>query len=136
LRKFLDVTKGFRTWSALARVSALIAAFAFPSSGLAQQALHPQKEGVVQPFHNSDIPKWMTLDMELRGRTEEQTSLGYVSGKDRLYELTRVWGGMTVVPTNWLTVLCAVHGSARARAPAAGYGGEYARQLRSEAGLP
>jgi hypothetical protein len=46
----------------------------------------------------------MTLDMEVRGRTEEQTSLGYVSGKDRLYELTRVWGGMTVVPTNWLTI--------------------------------
>jgi len=45
----------------------------------------------------------MTYDMELRGRTEEQTSLGYVSGKDRLYELTRVWGGMTAVPTNWLT---------------------------------
>ena len=46
----------------------------------------------------------MTLDMELRGRTEEQTSLGYVSGKDRLYELTRAWGGMTAVPTNWLTI--------------------------------
>jgi len=59
--------------------------------------------GVVQPMHNSDIPSWLTLDMELRGRTEDQTSLGYVSGKDRLYELTRVWGGMTVVPTNWLT---------------------------------
>jgi len=44
------------------------------------------------------------MDFELRGRTEEQTSLGYVSGKDRLYELTRVWGGMTVVPTKWLTV--------------------------------
>ncbi len=55
------------------------------------------------PLHNSDVPHWMTLDMELRGRTEEQTSLGYVSGKDRLYELTRVWGGMTVVPANWLT---------------------------------
>src|ERR1700719_3908353 len=60
--------------------------------------------GAVQPFHLSDIPSWMTLDMEVRGRTEEQTSLGYVSGKDRLYELTRVWGGMTVVPTNWLTI--------------------------------
>jgi hypothetical protein len=74
------------------------------SSGLAQQALYPLKEGIVQPFHNSDIPSWMMLDMELRGRTEEQTSLGYVSGKDRLYELTRVWGGMTVVPTNWVTL--------------------------------
>jgi Alginate export len=81
----------------------MVAVLAFPSSGWAQQALYPLKEGIVQPLHNSDIPSWMTLDMELRGRTEEQTSLGYVSGKDRLYELTRVWGGMTVVPTNWVT---------------------------------
>jgi hypothetical protein len=103
LRKFVDVTKAFRLWSALARVSAMVAVLAFASSGRAQQALYPLKEGIVQPLHSSDIPSWMTLDMELRGRTEEQTSLGYVSGKDRLYELTRVWGGMTVVPTNWLT---------------------------------
>lgn len=81
----------------------MAAVFAFAASGRAQQALYPLKEGIVQPFHINEIPKWMTLDMELRGRTEEQTSLGYVSGKDRLYELTRVWGAMTVVPTNWLT---------------------------------
>jgi hypothetical protein len=87
----------------MARVSAMVAVITFASSGRAQQALYPLKEGIVQPFHSRDIPSWMTLDMELRGRTEEQTSLGYVSGKDRLYELTRVWGGMTVVPTNWLT---------------------------------
>jgi hypothetical protein len=103
LRKFADVPKALRLWSALTRVSAIVAVFTFASSGSAQQALYPLKEGIVQPLHNSDVPSWMTLDMELRGRTEEQTSLGYVSGKDRLYELTRVWGGMTVVPTNWLT---------------------------------
>jgi hypothetical protein len=103
MRKSVDVAKAFRLWSALAGISAIVAAFAFPSSGSAQQALYPLKEGIVQPFHNTDIPRWMTFDMELRGRTEEQTSLGYVSGKDRLYDLTRVWGSMTVVPTNWLT---------------------------------
>src|ERR1700735_1121728 len=81
----------------------MVAVLMFASSGRAQQALYPQKEGIVQPFHTSDVPSWMTLDMDLRGRTEEQTSLGYVSGKDRLYELTRVWGGVTAVPTNWLT---------------------------------
>jgi hypothetical protein len=69
----------------------------------AQREIYPQKEGVQQQLHFNEIPKWMTLDMELRGRTEEQTSLGYVSGKDRLYELTRVWGGLTVRPTDWLT---------------------------------
>ena len=87
-----------------APVAATVALCALSFPGLAQQALYPQKEGIVQPFHNNDIPRWMTMDFELRGRTEEQTSLGYVSGKDRLYELTRVWGGMTVVPTKWLTV--------------------------------
>ena len=103
MRKLVDVTKAFRLWSALARVLATVGLFAFASSVLAQQALYPQKEGIVQPLRSSENPR-MTLDMELRGRTEEQTSLGFVSGKDRLYELTRVWGGMTVVPTNWLTV--------------------------------
>jgi hypothetical protein len=103
LRKFVDATKVFRLWSGLARVAAMVVVLVFASSGFAQQALYPLKEGILQPFHSSDIPSWMKLDMELRGRTEEQTSLGYVSGKDRLYELTRVWGGMTVVPTNWLT---------------------------------
>jgi hypothetical protein len=72
-------------------------------SAFGQREMYPQKEGVSQRFQFDEIPKWMTLDMELRGRTEEQTSLGYVSGKDRLYELTRVWGGLTVRPTDWLT---------------------------------
>jgi Alginate export len=84
----------------------LMTVFAFAvlvPAAFAQREIYPQKEGVQQTFHFKEIPKWMTLDMELRGRTEEQTSLGYVSGKDRLYELTRVWGGLTVRPTDWLT---------------------------------
>jgi len=81
----------------------MVAVVMFASSAGAQQALYPLKEGIVQPLHSSEIPTRVTLDFEVRGRTEEQTSLGYVSGKDRLYELTRVWGGMKVVPTNWLT---------------------------------
>ena len=103
MRKLAEVTKVFRLWSVLVPAAAVIAVFASAPSGWAQQALYPLKEGTLQPFHSSDIPRWMTLDMEVRGRTEEQTSLGYVSGKDRLYELTRVWGGVRVVPTDWLT---------------------------------
>jgi Alginate export len=103
MRVFIDVAKAFGLWSASARASAMVGLFVFASSGWAQQALYPLKEGIVQPFHSRENPRF-TLDMELRGRTEEQTSLGYVTGKDRLYELTRVWGGMTVVPTNWLTI--------------------------------
>ena len=103
MRKSVAVTNVSRFRSALARISAIVAAFAFASSGYAQQALYPLKEGIVQPLNVSEIPSRMTFDFEVRGRTEEQTSLGYISGKDRLYELTRVWGGMRVVPTNWLT---------------------------------
>jgi hypothetical protein len=84
-------------------LAAVVAIAVLVPSAFAQRELYPQKEGIQQPFHFDEIPKWMTLDMELRGRTEEQTSLGYVSGKDRLYELTRVWGGLTVRPTDWLT---------------------------------
>ena len=80
LRRFVGITKAFRLWSALAWVSAMVVVFIHASSALAQQALYPLKEGIVQPVHNSDIPSWLTLDMELRGRTEEQTSLGYVPG--------------------------------------------------------
>src|ERR1700722_9408867 len=102
MHRSVDLAKAFHRWSALAWASAIFAVFAFPCSGLAQQALYPLKEGIVQPLHSIENPRF-TLDMELRARTEEQTSLGYVSGKDRMYELTRVWGGMTAVPTNWLT---------------------------------
>jgi hypothetical protein len=87
----------------LARVSALAAFFSFACSGVAQQTLYPLKEGVPQPIRLQEMPSWITLDMELRGRTEEQTSLTEIQNKDRFYELTRVWGGVTVVPTNWLT---------------------------------
>jgi hypothetical protein len=44
----------------------------------------------------------MTLDMELRGRTEGQTAINYISGNGHAYELTRVRGGLTVRPTSWL----------------------------------
>ena len=69
----------------------MVAIFSLPSTGAAQQALYPLKEGIFQPLNASEIPSRVTLDFEVRGRTEDQTSLGYVSGKDRLYELTRVW---------------------------------------------
>jgi hypothetical protein len=101
--KSLNLSEPYRLCSFLARITTMVAVLGCASSALAQQALYPLKEGVVQPLHDKDVPNWMTFEMELRGRTEEQTALGYVSGKDRLYELTRVWGSMTVVPTNWLT---------------------------------
>jgi hypothetical protein len=65
--------------------------------------MYPQKEGQTQLFEWDKLPSWMTLDMELRSRLEDQTALDYVPGKGRLYDLTRVHGGLTVRPTEWLT---------------------------------
>jgi Alginate export len=68
-----------------------------------QYVEYPQLLGKVQPLQLSGVPKWATLDMQLRARTESQSSDAYVSGNEQLYELTRVWGGLEVRPTRWLT---------------------------------
>jgi hypothetical protein len=108
LRESVNVGKTHRLRTVLARISAIVAVLMFSSAGYAQQDLYPLKEGIVQPFHLSDTPSRVSLDVEVRGRTEEQTSLGYVSGKDRLYELTRIWGGVTVTPRDWLLLYAQV----------------------------
>ncbi|MCU1253696.1 MAG: hypothetical protein JWQ49_6725 [Edaphobacter sp.] len=64
---------------------------------------YPQILGKVQPLHLSGVPKWATFDGELRGRTESQTSVNYIPGNEQLYELTRVYGGMEVRPSKYLT---------------------------------
>ncbi len=87
----------------LASLATTLVFFSLSASLVAQREMYPRKEGIVQPLHWSELPDSITLDIELRGRTEEQTSLGYVSGKDRLYELTRVWGGVRVRPTSWMS---------------------------------
>ena len=79
------------------------------ASARAQREMYPEKEGKLQSLHSRDLPSWMKFDMELRGRTEAQTSLGYVSGKDRTYELTRVRGGITLTPCHWLTAYAQFH---------------------------
>src|SRR5260370_25461896 len=45
----------------------------------------------------------LSLDGQIRLRTEQQTSYQYTSGNDRIYELTRIYGGLTVRPTSYLT---------------------------------
>jgi hypothetical protein len=64
---------------------------------------YAMESGKVQPLHWSGVPKWATIDFQLRGRTENQTSVNYISGNGQVYELTRVWGGLEVRPTKWLT---------------------------------
>ena len=64
---------------------------------------YPQTRGKAEPFKLESLPSWISLDGQIRLRTEAQTSYGYVSGSDRIYELTRVYGGLTVRPTSYLT---------------------------------
>src|SRR5579875_2967373 len=67
------------------------------TSSLAAQPLRststrvaPPKAPPIQLLQWSLLPSWMTLRMELRGRTEDQTAYNYMTGNGRVYELTRV----------------------------------------------
>ena len=57
---------------------------------------YPQTRGGVEQWKQEDIPSWLSLDGQIRLRTEDFTSYQYTSGNDRIYELTRVCGGLTV----------------------------------------
>lgn len=69
----------------------------------AQYAEYPKREGQSQPLQADRLPEWMTLDLELRGRTESQTAFNNTPQVDRVYELTRVRGGVEVRPLSWLS---------------------------------
>jgi hypothetical protein len=64
---------------------------------------YPGIRGKVDALQWGPLPKWMTVDFQLRGRLESQSSDDYVSGNEQTYVLTRVWGGFEVRPTKWLT---------------------------------
>jgi Alginate export len=64
---------------------------------------YPQLQGKVQPLEWSGVPKWATIDFQLRGRLEDQTSDNYITGNGQTYLLTRAYGGLEVRPTKWLT---------------------------------
>ena len=63
---------------------------------------YPSSRNVTQSLQWTQLPDWLSVDMELRGRTEGQTSLDEVSSNDRIYELTRVRGGLTLRPASFL----------------------------------
>ncbi len=82
--------------------------FVFATEAWAQESAthyidYPVQQGKDQAFELRGVPNWATFDFQLRGRTENQTSLNYVAGNDQLYELTRAYGGLQVRPTHWLT---------------------------------
>ena len=64
---------------------------------------YPQTRGKVQPLQWQSLPSWLTLNAQLRGRTEGQTSFNYTQDGDRIYELTRIYGGLEVRPATFLT---------------------------------
>jgi hypothetical protein len=64
---------------------------------------YPQIQGKVQPLQLSAVPRWATIDFQLRGRFESQTSDSYISGNGQSYFLTRAYGGLEIRPTRWLT---------------------------------
>src|SRR5258708_37308835 len=70
---------------------------------------YPQLRGETQALTEQTSPSWMTLDGELRSRTEDQTAIGLLPGQDKFYELERIRGGMEVRPTSWLSTYVQFH---------------------------
>jgi Alginate export len=66
-------------------------------------AEYPQTRGKVEQLKQEYLPSWLSLDGQIRLRTEDFTSYQYIPGNERIYELTRIYGGLTVRPTSYLT---------------------------------
>jgi hypothetical protein len=73
------------------------------SHAFAQYKDYPKQITPIQTLSEDALPSWMTLDMELRERTEYQSSIDYTPGADETYDLTRIRGGMKLKPFSWLT---------------------------------
>jgi len=75
-------------------------------SALNNQALvnmdYPIPTSDAKALKISNFPKWVTLDLQIRERGENQSSDGYVAGNDAVYDLSRIWGGLELRPTKWL----------------------------------
>jgi hypothetical protein len=70
---------------------------------------YPQIRGETQPLTKDKLPSWMTLDGELRSRTEDQTAINLLPGQGKFYELERIRGGMRIRPTSWLSTYVQFH---------------------------
>jgi hypothetical protein len=70
---------------------------------------YPQIKGKTQSLTEKKLPSWMTLDGELRSRTEDQTAINLLPGQGKFYELERIRAGIEVQPTPWLSAYVQVH---------------------------
>lgn len=86
-----------------------VAAPASPAAKPEASAPSATKTSNSELLHWQELPGKVTLDLELRSRPEEQTALGYVNDKDRLYELTRVRGSIQYNAFSWLTAFAQFH---------------------------
>lgn len=96
----------FRPLSCLPLLSLAAGVLLASTAACAQQVVYadyPQKRGKVEPLQWNALPSWMTMSMELRGRTEGQTSFNYTQDGDRIYELTRDYASLEIRPTSHIT---------------------------------
>ncbi len=95
----------WRRFAALAPTLTMVLGYGLGRQVYAQKPIYfdyPGSRETTQPLKWSKVPDWLSLDMELRGRTEGQTSLSEISSNDRIYELTRVRTGLTIRPASFL----------------------------------
>jgi hypothetical protein len=104
-----ETAKSAKLWgfAVLAGCLSLASGALAQQTALNSQALiyreYPQPASQVQRLQVRNFPRWATLDMYVRERGESQSSEKYVSGYDAVYDLSRIWGGLEVRPTRWLT---------------------------------
>ena len=93
-------------------VSAASAQYQYPKTPertFEQYKDYPQLRGETEQLTEHKLPSWMTLDGELRSRTEDQTAINYLPGEGKFYELERVRGSMEIRPTSWLSTYVQFH---------------------------
>ena len=111
-----------QTWEGQRLVGALFAVLLFAPAASAQYQYpkyplttfdeykdYPQLRGQTQLLTEGKLPWWMSLDGELRSRTEDQTAIGLLPGQGKFYELERIRGGVEIRPASWLSAYVQFH---------------------------
>jgi len=60
------------------------------------QAQKTAEVSASQSATTEDLPNWLSVDLELRSRTEEQSAINFLSGISPVYDLTRLRIGVGV----------------------------------------
>ena len=94
-------------WAALSMINPVCLPLAaqMPASSPAQTAPkdyhfpeYPETRGQPEVFHTRSLPTWLQFDGELRGRLEGQSAINDRAGESAAYLLTRIRGGVRVIP--------------------------------------